>query len=231
MILGNYVKASIALVSLAVIAGCKTTSPSGNSTVKDFAVHQIDLIQLDRGEPGYTPDPGMFYVWDNGTGNYHVEIDERGTQGFYWISNQKYVFENGCRRGSSDISCSGTHWTFYAPMRMDALTHIYAGGVMRPVKQQKEKIELTQIEAADGGYTPDPGMYYVWDSADRRYHVEMSSDGRLGAIWINNQKMNFEACRRRSSDMSCEGAGWKFYAPMRMDAPHHIYGSAILEQE
>ena len=217
--------------SLGLTVGCKTTAKDAAASVKDVSATQIDLSQIDSGEAGYTPDPGMYYVWDNGTGQYHVEVNDKGTQGYYWLNNQKLSFENGCRASSSDISCTGSKFSFYAPRRMDAFTHIYGGAVLKQLESQDSKIFLTQVEASDGDYTPDPGMYYVWDSADRVYHVEMSSDGRSGALWVNQQKYFFDSCRRGSTDMSCSGAGYKFYAPMRMDAPHHIYASGALERQ
>lgn len=224
---------SLVLMSLLIaFASCKSTGGSQTSAMKDVPLQQIELIQIDSGEAGYTPDPGMYYVWDSGTGTYHVEISQDGRQGAYWVDRIKYVFENGCRSSGTDISCSGNSWSFIAPRRMDAFRHMYGVGILKPAQQQAPtRVDLRQVEASDGNYNPDPGMYYLWDSNDIVYHVEVSADGKTGAIWINQQKSMFSQCRMAVSDITCSGSGWKFIAPMRMDAPHHIYGAAILERQ
>lgn len=218
--------------TLALITSCKSMSGSQMSEIKDVPIHQVDLVQIDSGESGYTPDPGMFYVWDSGTGTYHVEVSQDGKQGAYWIDRKKYTFENGCRSSSTDISCSGTKWSFVAPKRMDAIRHMYGAGILKPSLQAApSKFYLKQVEASDGNYNPDPGMFYLWDSDDFIYHVEVSADGTSGAIWVNQQKSPFNQCRMGASDITCLGSGWKFVAPMRMDAPHHIYGDAMIEKQ
>jgi hypothetical protein len=229
----NYVSRLAVLgVLFMVFNSCKSTGGAQTSAMKDVPLLQIELVQLDRGENGYNPDPDMYYVWDSGTGTYHVEINQDGSQGAYWVDRIRHPFESGCKRNYSDISCSGSSWSFYAPMRMDAVRHIYGVGIFKPSHQQASaKIYLKQVEAADGNYNPDPGMYYLWDSDDIVYHVEASADGKTGAIWINQQKSMFSQCRMGTTDIICSGNGWQFTAPMRMDAPHHIFGAAILERQ
>ena len=115
---------------LLLFLGCRTPNETAHSIAKQNSTNRISLTQIERGESGYSPDSGLYYVWDNGNGHYHVEISENGEDGYFWIRNQKIKFDSGCTRGKTDIGCSSKSWIFFAPLREDTPHHIYGAAVM-----------------------------------------------------------------------------------------------------